>query len=222
MKKPEAEAGFRIYERLLQGSRTAPDELYRTYAEPLEAAMRPHFPGLRDPNDVSDAVTDVILAFGERPDKFDPSKGSLWNYLYMAVRRDLINCAQAQARRSHISLEDVAIELPDRNRSIEASLIAVMHPEGLPDHLTLAELQEAVSTAFPDHRDRELLELILDGVRDTGPYAEILRLGSAPAQERAAAVKRKKDALKRRLERTGIRLNDKARTPPQGGRSRSQ
>ncbi len=50
--------------------------------------------------------------------------------------------------------------------------------------------------------ERRVMDLMLDGERKTRVYAEALGLSGLPAAEQKREIKRVKDRLKKRLERT--------------------
>jgi biopolymer transport protein ExbD len=50
-----------------------------------------------------------------------------------------------------------------------------------------------------------VLELMLDGERQTSVYVEILEIGHLSLEEREREVKKVKDRLKKRLERAGLK-----------------
>ncbi len=54
---------------------------------------------------------------------------------------------------------------------------------------------------LPDPVDRAIVELMLDNVRDTAVYANVLGIQARPAKEQRADVKRYKDRLRKRLRR---------------------
>jgi hypothetical protein len=55
--------------------------------------------------------------------------------------------------------------------------------------------------AFPEERDRRVIHLMLENVRDTESYASALEIAYLPPDEQAAEVKRVKDRIKKRMRR---------------------
>ena len=55
--------------------------------------------------------------------------------------------------------------------------------------------------AFPEERDRKVIHLMLENVRDTPTYAAVLEIADLSPEEQATEVKRVKDRLKKRMRR---------------------
>ena len=58
--------------------------------------------------------------------------------------------------------------------------------------------------ALPNSADREVLTLILEGVKDTPSFARVLGLGHLPSDQQRRAVRRHKDRITRFLRRKGL------------------
>jgi len=62
-------------------------------------------------------------------------------------------------------------------------------------------IRQEVNEIITDERDRAIVALMLDGIRETRAYAEILALTDKPLEEQALLVKRTKDRIKVALRR---------------------
>ena len=62
-------------------------------------------------------------------------------------------------------------------------------------------VKEEVNAIITDEGDRAIVALMLDGIRETRAYAEILALTDKPLEEQALLVKRTKDRIKVALRR---------------------
>ena len=67
---------------------------------------------------------------------------------------------------------------------------------------------QQLDALFPSARDRELLMLVLDRVRETQPYARILEITGWEQQRQRDEVKKHKDRITVALRRLGVRLRD--------------
>ena len=68
----------------------------------------------------------------------------------------------------------------------------------------LDEKQAALFAALDDPKDKEILRLKLDGVRDTGDFARVLSITHLPVAQQREEVKRQKDRIIRFLRRKGL------------------
>lgn len=137
----------------------------------------------------NDAADRALLGFLAAPARYHPEKLGLGAYLRMAARRDLLNLWERERRaRRGIPLDSVAEPADRRNDARDEDLTF--------DHPRLVRERAAFD------RDEELaLELMRLGTRDTATFARGLRLDYLPEAEQAAAVKRVKDRVKKRLAR---------------------
>jgi DNA-directed RNA polymerase specialized sigma24 family protein len=175
-------------ENLLSGAPTAREAIAVRYLPLLCAALagthRQLEADLRD-TAAEDAVFDLI----RHPDRFDASRGGLGAYLRMAARRDLANAVEAERRRRRgIALDSV--EEPPAPRNTEAEPELTWN-----DPRLVAEL----AVMAPD--EVAAVELLRGGARRTATFARRVGLSHLSAGEQAAAVKRLKDRVKKRLAR---------------------
>ena len=148
------------------------------------------------------AAIDSLLTYHAAPQKFDPDKLTLFAYLRMAARHDLLNAIDRSNRQRRPLLD---IDEP----AIQNQLITETNSDT--DHLFLDQwLSDDDSTnetmlhqfeATLDTTDRQLFLLMLNGVRETAPYAEIMQLELLPVSEQRREVKRAKDRLTKKLTR---------------------
>jgi len=188
-----------IHERLLAADPTAPAELAEAVGDVIFEKLRRHHPD-GDPDLIRDAAWDAIRDYIQRPAGFDPSKRSLVGYLLMAAEGDLRN-ALAKARRRRE--DQLGVELVDsggkrRLEQIEARLDA-------------ARIRPELERYIPDPADREAVELMLDGERSTAAFAGVWGFSDLSPEEQRKEVKRRKDRLKKTLDRLAQRLRGRRR-----------
>ena len=187
-----------LHERLLAGDELATSEIAELFILPLVNALNRGFRGLPDPHLVTTAVNDALLGYFSRPDRFDPDRLGLFSYLRMAAQGDLQN----SLRRSKL----VELTAPDSEHALEglkdpADLEASMVKRDSP-------LLREVNELLTDPMDRRFLGLMMEGVRETSEYAQLLGISDRPVSEQTALVKRHKDRLKKTLQRKMKRVGD--------------
>ena len=184
--------GRALHERLVAGDSQAETEIAEFFLPLLMAALKRTFPQVTDPHLVEQVAIDSIIAYLKQPRAFDPDKSSLIGYLFMDAERDLINLLrknQNDAERQRRAIE-AGLSDADQSPDPEAQLLEADSP-------LLRRMREIVKKPL----DLEMFELILDGVRDSGPYAELLGIQAIPLVEQAVIVKRHKDRLKAMVRR---------------------
>jgi RNA polymerase sigma-70 factor (ECF subfamily) len=134
-----------------------------------------------------DAATDACLEYGANPARFDTSRGSLIDYVYLIARRNLANRLRAEsarkARETRYASEQPCYFSPDIS-------------SGRSDIC----LWEAVSAVIIDSRERRAMEQWLDAASDDA-IAEALGVGHLAPEDRRREIRRFKDRLLKRLSR---------------------
>jgi RNA polymerase sigma-70 factor (ECF subfamily) len=184
-----------IHERLMRGDPVASAELAEALLAPLIRKLWQKYPGVPDPHLVDEAVVTAMMSYLKQPDRFDPTRSSLFRYLLLAAHRDLLNEMEKRKRRR--DKEAMAVELARRrgNKTME----------GAGSDWRLARVEDANRnlSLFVDTRDRAVARLILENERSTAAFAALLGLDSLPLDEQRREVKRHKDRIKKRWERKG-------------------
>jgi hypothetical protein len=100
-----------------------------------------------------------------------------------------------------VHILDKGVALASRNGNSTAEVRR--DPEvGGPGTQILWRLWQRLCERVPDRRERRAFVLMLCGIRETGAYARELELSDLPPSEQRNEVKRVKDRLKKRLQRT--------------------
>lgn len=156
------------------------------------------FPTVADQHLLASCAEDALLEYLERPEKFDPARGSLLTYLRLLARSRLLN------------------ELGRKNANGRQEVVAVEGAETVYEVAGGAEWDESVRLSeqemeqriaakllplVPDPTDRKVLNLMLDGVRETGAYAAILGITEQPVTEQQRIVKQHKDRIRKLVRR---------------------
>jgi DNA-directed RNA polymerase specialized sigma24 family protein len=150
---------------------------------------------------------DCLLAYQQKPDQFDPVKLSLFAYLRMAARRDMLNAIDKQQRRDRrlYDIEDpqVQSQLPEQGSPDEEFDLT-----GWLAQRTDYSLQEILEKLSADlsMTDKQVLMLMLDNVRETERYAQVMAITHLEELEQRQTVKRAKDRIVKKLQRFGQRI----------------
>jgi hypothetical protein len=196
----------RIHERLLADDPTATAELAENIGNLVFEKLRKKHPR-RDPDMVHDAAWDALRTYMERPTTFDPSKRSLVGYLVMSADGDLRNAMAKSRRRREDLVVDVELVGPGGKRS-RGQAEARRGEDKLVAHVDVDRIRPQLERLFPDEADRAALALLLDSERSTQAFAEVWGLRNLSGDQQRIEVKRRKDRLKKALERLGKGLRE--------------
>jgi DNA-directed RNA polymerase specialized sigma24 family protein len=185
-----------------QDSPTAFAQLSELALPHLIGFLRREFPQV-DAHLQETAVIDSLLTYHQAPEKYDPTKLTLFAYLRMAARHDLLNAIDKNNRQNRplINIDEPTLQpqlAAENNLEDEAFSLAewLGNDTDLSEQALLRNFEGTLSTT-----DRQLFLLMLNGVRETDPYAQILQLSHAPVTEQRREVKRAKDRLTKSLSR---------------------
>ncbi|MBI3650597.1 MAG: hypothetical protein HY231_06060 [Acidobacteria bacterium] len=158
----------------------------------LTKALRQHFANLPDPHLVETFATDALLSYLLHPQKFTPAKSSLLAYLYMDACGDLLNFLERQKKF-------VELHIPFSEHEMKG--IAQLDNPASYQTAAVSALAEQAIAEITDPTDRQIIELMMNAVRETAAYAEALHLENAAPETQKAIVKQHKDWLKARMKR---------------------
>ena len=205
---PSPEEGFPLHRRILDKDLVAPNQLCECYLGPLTAWLAVRFPLARS-DDCCTAAIDALMTYFDHPEKYDPTKLELGGYLRMVARRDLSNLGRSEAKHQRQREANFRVE--------ESQLVGNLFREEPLTVLSRRQEQEAASRIVEAVRaecsepERAVLELMIDGVRESIRYAAPLGVGHLPEKEMRHEVKKNKDRLEKRIERKGEANDDPTR-----------
>jgi hypothetical protein len=199
--EPEKEWQDRIHQRMLQLDATAFAELCQVALPHLTTFLERAFPQQR--SHMRDTVAvDLLLSYQNRPEQYDPDKLSLFAYLRMAVKQDMLNAIDSRQRRERrlINFDQTAVELWLSRRNNICKDLRIdewweKRTDSSFEDILIALRAELTPT------DEQVLLLMLEGTRDSQPYAEVMGISHLEIGEQRREVKRAKDRLKKRLKR---------------------
>ncbi len=195
------------HQRMVRGDPTAFAELCETALPHLVAFLQANFPQ-QDAHLHETIAIDLLLDYQESPRQYDPARLSLFAYLRMAARRDMLNAIDREQRRiSHLAdLEDPAVEFQMLQRnSVQDD---VLLDEWLAQHTRLSR-EEILRTlqAELDPVEEQILLLMVENVRSTERYAAVMGLDGLDQKAQQRKVKQAKDRLLKKLRRFGVRVS---------------
>ena len=148
-----------------------------------------------------DAATDAVLFLLEIPERYQPERGSLLNFLILIATNKLRD-QWRKAKRERVDFvggnENVELRLVETNYYWEGAEQGDRRdPDVLPP-----EMEAELCALLPDPMDRKIADLIMEtGRGDVAEYAAVLGAAHLPEGERAALVKRNRDRVMKKLQR---------------------
>ncbi len=205
--EPSMEWQNEIHHRMLSESRTAFAELCEAVLDHLVDHLVQS--GITNDEQLCETVaTDTLLLYEQNPKRYDPERGlGLVGYLRMDARGDLKNAADKVERRQRktISIDDpdIADRIAGRNNIQEERELNewVEAITGQDVNAIIEDLRNELSET-----EIEIIHLwIIENVRETEPYADLLQIAHKPIEVQRREVKNAKDRLKKKLTRFGKR-----------------
>ena len=194
------------HQRILRQDVTAFAELCEEALPHLVTFLQAGFPN-HDPHLREQVAIDCLLDYQARPSQYDPQKLALWPYLRMAVRRDMLNALDKQERRGRYlhPLDDptVLTQLPLEDVIEEHFAL----DEWLQQHTNRSRKEIVMLLqAELEPSDQEMLWLMLEGVRETLPYATLMGINHLDMAQQRRQVKQAKDRILKKVQRLGQKL----------------
>lgn len=196
---PDRDTLLSLHARLRSGDRLASEALMRLLLARLVADVARGSSRV-DEQLIADGVTDALLDYAERPGQFDAGRGvPLDRFLAAAARRNVANLLRGERRRK---ARERKVGL--RKREADVAQDPAAGNTRQEDLEAIERRRAAMDEALTSPEDREVLGLILDGVKETAAFARILGLAHLPADEQRREVRRHKDRITRFLRRKGL------------------
>lgn len=210
-RRPPTEHIDEIYRRLLADEPDAPSDLIALLLDPLITELQRAYPAFPDLALLSDVVTDSLLKFVQEPQRYQAEKRSLWGYLKMDAQGDLLNLWRALRRRSEqeVTLEAVALTLPDGNSSVEEAVLRRLLPTTLPEELDAVTILAQLRNDIASEQDWNVIMLMAQGERKTTTFATVLGIADLPIADQRERVKQTKDRLRLMLKRWGEKIYER-------------
>ena len=195
-----AEDALRLHQRLLERDPVGPADFAVAFLKPLIAWLQTTTAGV-DPMACADAAGEAIVGFLNNLTAYDPERLEVEAFLRMAAQRDLQNLLRKERRHQRNrrdwniveqASEDGKYLMREDDPSLPLQIEEARQRQGPPDALW----QQLTDV------ERSFWEQMQQGERRTPVFAVILGITHLSASEQRREVKRVKDRLKKRLERT--------------------
>ena len=192
-----------IHQRVLRRDATAFAELCESALPHLAQFLQEIFPS-QEAHLCETTAIDCLLGYQQRPKQYDARKIALFAYLRMAARYDLLSAIGKESRHAQrvVSLDEPDIDSlpalpsdPDTQWELDEWL-------GDQTNLSLSEILARVDVEL-DEREKKALWLMLEGVRDSQQYAQVLGVEHLNPADQRLEVKRVKDRIMKKLGRLG-------------------
>ena len=186
---PSPESALELHQRLLRKDVLAPQAACLAFLPALTVYLQHKFPSA-DPHLHATAAADALLDYLHQPQRFDPCRGNLFNYLCVIAQRDFQNHQRNARRHDHVELPE---QLGNSSQStvLDALLAAEQHEQS---QRQLSQLAQRLP-----QRDQRVLRLMLQAERSTSVYARVMQLDHLPHKQQQQEVKRAKDRIFKRL-----------------------
>lgn len=187
-----------IYQALLRGEPTASRNLVNAFSGQLYAILK-HRYSVLSPEAVQDAVHDALLALITRPERFNPARGSLINYLVHIGTNKLNDQLRTFRRRARELAVGGSVELAEveANAYGGAGTEEWAAPAGA--DLRSPEVEALLLEILPDPRDRCIWEFICEGRTAVSDFAQMLEIAHLPPEDQRRQVKRHRDRVQKRV-----------------------
>jgi DNA-directed RNA polymerase specialized sigma24 family protein len=198
-----------IHRRILHNDATAFAELCEAALPVLVKFLQGRFSEQESCLCESTAI-DCLLKYYQTPRIYDPKQISLFAYLRMAARYDLMSAIDKEQRLHQrlTSLEELADEPQTPDDEEQASQVALDDLLQRHTDWSFAEIVKALQTQL-DRAEKRCLWLMLEGIRDNARYIEALDLAQLDETSQRVEVKRAKDRLVKKLHRFGASIRTK-------------
>lgn len=193
MRHPSPEEEMVLHQRLLEHDPLAYFDVFTMYMERIAKKLE----GVGYDVDVArDAAIDAVLAYREKPERYDPRKDHLFTYIMGVARHKAVDrwrSVRAQAQRDK-KQGDVELLLRTPKDQMEK----------METYVRVRQLVELLEKGeILNERDQAILRLFLMGEGSTEEVAKVLRLPPMSKEDRQLEAKRHRDRLMKLLERFG-------------------
>jgi DNA-directed RNA polymerase specialized sigma24 family protein len=196
-----------IHRRILHNDATAFAELCETALPGLVKFLQSHFTE-QDSHLCESTAIDCLLKYYQTPKTYDPKQISLFAYLRMAARYDLLSAIDKEQRLHQrlTSLDELADEPQTPEDGDQASQVELDDLLQRHTDWSFAEIIQALQNHL-DRAEKRCLWLMLEGIRDNARYIEALDLAQTDEARQRVEVKRAKDRLVKKLQRFGASIH---------------
>lgn len=186
-----------LHRAVLRGEPTASARVAEALLDPLVVKLRYDWPRTAD-DVLFEQAADSVMNYLRAPQRYDLSRAALLSYLVMDATGDLRNAYDAGKRRQSVERAGLVELAREQREQADDAYPSDADPAD-------GQLLDHLRTVCDDDQDWHVLVLMLEEVRATDQFARVLGIEHLPATEQRDEVKRRKDRLKKRIERGGLR-----------------
>ncbi|MCP4358802.1 MAG: hypothetical protein GY796_12355 [Chloroflexi bacterium] len=201
--EPEQNWQSKQHQRILKEDVTVFAEICEQALPYLVSFLQSRFPEY-NPHLHETVAIDCLLTYQANPQQYDPQQLSLYAYLRMVARSDMLNLLDKRKRQNRRLLVIDAADSPQaifQQESISDKLVASEWLTEYTDHSHREIIQEFIEEL--DETDQQILLLMLEGVRRTEDYAAVIGITHLEIGEQRLKVKRAKDRITKKIQRFG-------------------
>lgn len=192
-----SQIGSQLHERLIAGDPTASAEIAELFLPAITKRLEGAFKNLGDPHAVNTAAIDALISYFDAPAKYDSTRSQLLSYLTMSARGDLLNALKTEKRhRLQLPISDVELSEEESEYGVDLRSDTDVEQEV---EIRLSPTWATLEEMLPDPVDKEIILLLMFGIRETYWFAEALGVLDQPVEEQRKIVKRNKDRVKKVL-----------------------
>ncbi len=185
-----------LHNRLISGDVIVSAELAEFFMPLMIGRLNRGFQNIDDPHLIETSVVDALMDYLTRPNQYDPNRSNLFSYLILKAKSDLLNyLRQNKKDQSFLNLAEI-VELEEDSSVYGVELIDDIDIETIVID-KLSPIWNRLLTIIPDEKDQEIVKLMMNGVRETEIYAEVIGIQNLPDEDQCRIVKQNKDRLKK-------------------------
>jgi RNA polymerase sigma-70 factor (ECF subfamily) len=188
-----------LHNDLIAGRLTASAQIAELLLPKIYKALVKKFSNVIDEHLIQTAANNAILYYLKYPNKFEANRGSLINFVWQLAKSGLLNLLSS---KENILNHNEFVEL---NEAETVYSNETRQDETIEQFLIIDEqdrqIYKQLYDLIPDPLDRAILELMMNGERDTALFAVVLGVSDESLEERRACVKKHKDRIKKFIQR---------------------
>lgn len=192
-----------LHRRLLDGDPRAPSEVFELFGQRLQRAVKSSVPQLVDPGDIENAAVDALLRYFREPSAYDPVKSALLTWLSNQARFNALTRLREHGREAgRLKNLQAAVQFGFAGSDKGAQDSDIMNA------IEVSEIMEQHGAEIvKDAADVDVFSLMAAGVKDEATFVSVLGLTGSQEANRAE-VRRRRDAIRKRLERLREKLGE--------------
>ena len=188
--------GEQLHTQLLAGtSPVVTSKIAEVFMPMVSRSLGKRFNNLHDSQLIDSSVIDALMDYFNNPERFDPARASLYTYLCLRGKKFLLDTlAQQKSRLDIEKIVEVHSAESVYKDEVDQETLLVQHEVN-------TQTMEQLSKVLRDPVDFKIVLLMMDGVRHTSCYADLLGISDLQVDEQTKIVKRSKDRLKKIIQR---------------------